>query len=1399
MNRSSAERRAFWTKVLEGAAFTPIPRWHGPEPEPPSTACHELELPAATTQRLRSTAEALGVPVSTLALAAHVKVIAAVTGEPQVVTGFLVDGGDPAPCSVRLPDGSWRALVARVHNVAEEIRAHLPAELGGTVFDTVLDLTAAAGELGDVVLRTGFTAETGLLRLQHRADLLNASQVHRIGGYYLAALDQLTTDLDAPHNAASLLSAEEHHYQIFGLAGPRRDLPEQRVHELFEARVQRHPDAVAAVYRDQRWTYRQLNERANQIAHALLARGLRAEDVVAVVTDRNLDWMASVLGVFKAGGCYLPVEPDFPADRIARTLRRSDCQFALAEVGRTANLDGADVDVEVLPLRDIGGDTTNPGVPVAADQLAYVYFTSGSTGEPKGAMCEHAGMINHLFAKIHDLGIAEGAVVAQTAPQCFDISLWQLVSALLVGGRTVLIEQDVILDVQRFVDKIAEHRVQILQLVPSYLETVLTYLEDSPRELPALECVSVTGEALKKELTQRWFATYPGLKLANVYGLTETSDDTNHEVMTEVPVRDRVPLGPPVQNTHVYVVDPDLRPVPLGAPGEIVFSGVCVGRGYINDPERTAAAFLEDPHRPGNRLYRSGDFGRWLPEGKLEFLGRRDAQVKIRGFRIEIGEIENQLLRVPGVRDGAVVVTEDGGGNKNLVAFYTGPERLDPEEFKRLLSRGLPHYMVPDHFHHVEALPLTANGKTDKKALTRLAAERAAEDSAAHQPPRTPTERDLAAKWAEALGVAVDQVGRTDHFFDRGGTSLSAVKLVIKLERRVSLKDVTANPVLADLAAVLDGRTAAGTGVLQQLSVADGSRHGLVVFPYAGGGPVNFHAFAHALRAAGISTYAVQLPGHDLGADAGAFAGLEQTAADVVAEIGKLGLETISLWGHSAGAAFAVHAARLLEQQGTRVHQVIVGARALNSVEELQRDIAELDALSTEDIKQRLGAEAAFRELDRLRPEHAANVAEAYRHDVRVAARYLLDLQTAPPRRLSAPLTVVFAEGDAGLAEGLASPWEVVAQHVERRRISGGGHYFLATHATEAAAVVRPATENPAPQPTGKVRPMASAELDVVTAADKPAVLRVGDVADATAWTAEHRAELRSLVDEHGALLIRGLRLTNAADFGRVARELAAPLMQEREAFARRWTYEDGVYSSSKWPPNQPMCMHHELSYTLEIPGLMLFSCLDAPDSGGVTGVADASAVLEALPADLVERFEREGWQLLRHYNEMVGVPWQEAFGTDDRAAVERYCRDNAIEFEWDGADGLRTRQRRSAILTHPKTGKRVWFNQVAFLNEWTIDPEVRDYLVMEFGPDGLPFNSRYGNGDPIGDDVIALLNKVYEEHTQREPWQAGDLMLVDNIARAHSREPYEGSREVLVAMGDPVRVADCAPTVALS
>ncbi|MFE1172993.1 amino acid adenylation domain-containing protein [Streptomyces sp. NPDC058773] len=1146
---------------LTDGAFTRIPRWT--RDPVPGTAAYETALPGPLPAALRRVAGTLRMPLSSVLLAAHAKVLAALSGDQEIITGYLTErGGTPLPCRLTTAAGSWRQLLLDTHRAEAELLGRRRFPAGGPSPETEFALPGAdGGPAGGTVLRVALARQDDrdVLRLRYRTDVLDGDCAARIGGYYRTALTLLTADPEAEHRRQSLLSPEELHLQLEGLAGPDRPLPDRRFHELFAQQVRAHPDAVAAVHGNRRWTYRELDVRANRLAHALLAGGLGREDVVAVVTERNLEWLAAVIAVFKAGGAYLPVEPHFPPGRIALMLSRAACRQVLTEPAGTTGLDRALASVP--GVRTLFIDTVcrtshhdhDPAVRVDADQLAYIYFTSGSTGEPKGAMCEHLGMLNHLYAKIDDLGIDEGQVVAQTAPQCFDISLWQLLAALLVGGRTLLVDQAAVLDVGRYIDTVADGRATVLQMVPSYLEVVLSSLAQRPRELPDLRCVSVTGEALKKELVQRWFTARPGVRLVNAYGLTETSDDTNHEVMDAVPDTERVPLGRPVSNVRVYVVDEHLSPVPLGAPGEIVFSGICVGRGYVNDPERTRPAFLPDPHRPGQRLFRAGDHGRWTPDGKLEFLGRKDSQVKIRGFRIETGEIENALLRVPGVGDGTVVVTQRAGDGKRLVAVYSGRHALEADVLRGRLGELLPEYMVPSVFLWRESLPLTANGKIDKKALEAIAGglDNIEEDFRA---PRTPTERRLAAAWAEVLGIPQDRIGRQDNFFDCGGTSLSAVALAIALDRVVSVRDLTRHPVLADLARQVD----------------DGS------------GPPRQPAAARAAderRTPMVSSLPISLP-------------------------------------------------------------------------ELERE---------------------------------------------------------------------------------------------------------------------PGT---------------------------PPMLRAEATAGAARWTAERRDALRAVVAEHGAVLVRGLGISDPAETAAVLRALDAAPLTEREAFAARQAYSEGVYSSSKWPPTQPMCMHHELSYTLEFPGLMLFACLSTPTSGGATAVADSTAVLDALPPDLTERFEREGWLLTRSYHPEIGATLGQAFGTEDRDAVERYCRAHAIRFAWQPDGGLRTAQRRSAVVHHPVSGRRCWFNQIAFLNAWTMAPEVRDYLLDEYGPEGLPFNTRYGNGDPVTEDVVDLLNEVYEAHTARRPWEAGDLLLVDNIRTAHSREPFEGPRDVVVALGDPVRLADCAPTV---
>jgi amino acid adenylation domain-containing protein len=826
--------REYWQRALELGGFTRIPRWT--RKAIASVAEREVEISDALTAALRGFADESGIPVRTALLAAHTKVLAALSGEMEVTTGYVADeSGRPLPCRLTADPGSWLSLLRETHRREAELLAHsefsvedLEREMGRSQppFETVFDPAGNARGLEPSAVLSVAVVDRGgslALRLRFRTEALDDESAERIAGYHLTALALIVADPAAEHGKQGLLSPEELHFQIEGLAGPNRELPDLRFHELFEHRVAIEPEAVAAVCADRSWTYRELNGRANRLGRALLERGLLPEDAVAVATERNLDWMASVLAVFKAGGVYLPIEPHFPADRIARMLSRARCRLVLTEPGSDTTLDQAletTPQVQKLLVADAYGEghsDADLGVEVASDQAAYIYFTSGSTGEPKGAMCEHAGFLNHLYAKVDDLGISRGQAVAQIAPQCFDISLWQLAAALLVGGRTLVVEQDAILDVHRFVDKIVGGKVSVMQVVPSYLEVLLAYIEQNEVALPDLHCVSVTGEALSKELAVRWFAANPEIRLVNAYGLTETSDDTNHEVMDRAPDGSQVPLGRCINNVHVYVVDQSLSPVPLGAPGEIVFSGVCVGRGYVNDPERTRKAFTADPLREGQRLYRSGDYGRWRPDGKLEFLGRQDAQVKIRGFRIEIGDIENSLLRVPGVRMGAVVATERADGSKRLVAFLSGEERVDVASVRDCLARRLPEYMVPSAFHWRETLPLTTNGKIDKKILRKWAVEFGDETGSLEQP-RTPTERKLAAAWSKVLGVTSQTIGRHDNFFDRGGTSLSAVRLVIALGKKVSIKDVARQPVLSELAEVLDGRAERSWGMLEGAS-----------------------------------------------------------------------------------------------------------------------------------------------------------------------------------------------------------------------------------------------------------------------------------------------------------------------------------------------------------------------------------------------------------------------------------------------------------------------------------------------------------------------------------------------------------------------------------------------------
>ncbi|KOG07312.1 MULTISPECIES: amino acid adenylation domain-containing protein [Streptomyces] len=818
--------------------------------------------------------------------------------------------------------------------------------------------------------------------------------------------------------------------------GPVRPLPDRRAHELFEECARETPSALAAVHRGTRWTYAELDAAADRVAGALLAAGLRPEGVVAVISRRSLDWLAAILGIFKAGGVYLPIDPAYPDERIADLLRRSGTRLALVEAEVSARpLEEAAV--RALPLAPSAAVAARPER-VAEDALAYIYFTSGSTGAPKGAACEHAGMLNHLLAKVDTFELEPGTVVAQTASQCFDISLWQAIAPLTVGGSTVIIDPELMLDVPGLLRLLGEENVGVLQLVPSYLDVIVTRLEGGDPAPGSLRMLGVTGEAVSRQVLTRWFKQCPEVPVVNAYGATEASDDTTHEVIRSMADDEQVTVGVPIANVLVDVIGEDGLPVRDDSVGEVTFSGVCVGRGYINDPERTAEAFGDDPVRPGLRRYRTGDYGHWLPDGRLRFVGRRDEQVKISGMRVEVGEVEAQLLRVPGVLSACVIVMPDGV-SKRLAGFYTAEQAIPA--VRELLAERLPLQLIPRTLRWLPELPLTDNGKVDKRGLADLETNSASGNSLT--PPRTDTERRIATVWAEVLGLPLDEVGRNDDFFAFGGGSLAAVRLVVQLGGLISLVDLMANPVLADLAQAADGAGSDDSSLLQPLSVPASATTALVCVPYEAGNALNFEAMARALSASDVAVYAVELPGHDIARPDDELVGVDVIAGRLSEEIReRIGIP-VALWGHGAGVALALETARSLRTAGAPPRHLFLAAATG------QESDGEPAAAGSADIGAWLRDAGALTDVDQSRSSRTELIERAYLHDLGEAERSL----GAFAGTLDVPATVIVIPRAPGESDAAARCADVLPG-ARTTRFEDAGRYLVRSHPAAAAELV---------------------------------------------------------------------------------------------------------------------------------------------------------------------------------------------------------------------------------------------------------------------------------------------------------------------------------------------------------
>ncbi|WP_322843822.1 non-ribosomal peptide synthase/polyketide synthase [Pseudomonas sp. B33.4] len=645
--------------------------------------------------------------------------------------------------------------------------------------------------------------------LEYAVALFDESTIERYVGYFQRLLQAMVNNDQAVLEQVALLADDERQHLLFDLnaTAVAHDL-QQTVHARFEAQVLRTPDVDAVVAGELRLSYAELNRRANRLAHHLRQCGVGSDARVAICVERGPQLLVGLLAILKAGGAYVPLDPGYPAERLAYMLEDSAPVAVLVHAPTRALIGewaGVRVDFDNCTWQNLA--QSNPQVPdLSAANLAYVIYTSGSTGTPKGVMVEHRNLGNLLHWSTGLCPLPTGAALLQKTPFSFDASVWELFWPLTSGMRLVLAGPDDHRDPAALVQLIREQQVNVVQFVPALLQQFLE-VEDVV-ECRSLSDVFCGGGELTAALVRSVRERLPQVRLHNVYGPTEaTVDSTVWTLEADSPVPDGTPpIGKPLCNTCVYILDAHQQPTPLGVVGEMYLGGVQVARGYLNRPELTAERFLDDPFndQPGARLYRTGDVARYLADGNIEYLGRNDDQVKIRGLRIELGEIQAHLAHIDGVREAVVLAREDVPGDQRLVAYYSG-ELLETDQLRSQLLTHSPDYMVPAVFVHLQALPLSPNGKLDRQALP--APDPSALLTREYEAPVGEVETVIAGIWAELLKV--ERVGRFDHFFELGGHSLLAVNLVARMRRAGLSADIRVlfgQPTLAALAAAVGGK-----------------------------------------------------------------------------------------------------------------------------------------------------------------------------------------------------------------------------------------------------------------------------------------------------------------------------------------------------------------------------------------------------------------------------------------------------------------------------------------------------------------------------------------------------------------------------------------------------------------
>jgi amino acid adenylation domain-containing protein len=691
---------------------------------------------------------------------------------------------------------------------------------------------------------------TGLnTTFEYSTELFKPGTVQRMMEHFRTLASSAAENPDRPLSAISMLSAGERAKVLVAWNAHEHELPEAGlVKDMFEAQVQRSPQASAVVFGSETLTYAELNRAANRVAGRLRAEGVGPGTLVGVLMEKSLDLLPAVLGVVKSGGAYIPLDPNYPQDRLEFMVRDAQPKVLLTHVRHAGLIDAAGATVLELDRPGALDDTSNENPPSLAsgNDLAYIIYTSGSTGQPKGAMIANRSLTSAFFAYERAYRLRELTAHAQMASFSFDVFTGDMIRSLLVGAKLVLCPIEVIVDPPALYDLMVREGIDMAEFVPATASLLFEWAQRAEKRLDFMSLVVVSSEAWRTERYGFFKALLgPDSRLVNSYGLTEATIDSTWfepDAETELIPGRFVPIGRALDNTRIYVLDAKLEPLPIGVAGELCVGGVAVARGYLNRPELSAERFVPDPFVPdtgqdgfASLLYRTGDLARWLPDGTIDFLGRTDRQIKIRGFRIEPGEIESVLERHHTVRAAAVTDRQDHSGQTRLVAYLVAedPTHLPaPEDLRALVAEHLPAYMIPAAWMMVRVLPVTPNGKVDLDALPEPTFDRSA---AADEfvGPRTGAERELCEIWRDVLEV--HEVGVHDNFFALGGHSLLAVRLFAEIESRTGVK--------IPLAALFQTATVAGLAELvdrQRGGEKDAGFNWIVPMSQGGHGPPFF-------------------------------------------------------------------------------------------------------------------------------------------------------------------------------------------------------------------------------------------------------------------------------------------------------------------------------------------------------------------------------------------------------------------------------------------------------------------------------------------------------------------------------------------------------------------------------